>query len=254
MPYLDSACSSRVENAVRYCPNYPSQLIDYLYTDGGYSRESVIADIGSRTGTLARLLLERGSRVVAIEPDDLLRMTAERLLSDEFQRFVSIKGTGYDTTLCDDSVHHIVCAHGLNWEDIKKCRSEFLRILKPKGTVTLIWNRPMVERDAFTSEYERLLRRYVQSTEKDGLDRLTNQDFSEFFGARKYRFISMPNQQILDLNGMKGRIMAQDGFPELGEKEYADMMKELCRIFDRYNQSGKVVLRFETEAYTSHFE
>ena len=58
-----------VENYLKYKLDYPRKLIDFLYNECDFSWESVIADIGSGTGTFTRLLLERGSRVVAIEPD-----------------------------------------------------------------------------------------------------------------------------------------------------------------------------------------
>lgn len=254
MPYFESLCSDRIENAIRFRPNYPHQLIEYLYTEGGYSRESVIAEIGSKTGAFTRLLLERGSRVVAIEPDDLLRIAAERLLSDEFQRFVSIKGTASNTTLCDASIHHIVCAHPIHWKDLKECRSEFFRILKPAGSVTIIWNSTMVGADAFTKEYERLVQSHLAHGERTSLHRLELQELADFFGTPKHHFISVPNHQILDLEGVKGRLLADEDFLELGEEERNAMMKELHSLFDRYSQSGKVVLCYETEAYTSQFD
>ncbi len=248
MPYLDLVCSSRVENAIRYRPSYPYQLIEYLYTDAGFSRESVIADIGSGTGAFTRLLLERGSRVVAIEPDDLLRIAAERLLSDEFQRFVSIKGTPIHTTLCNASIQHIVCAHSLYWSDLGKCRDEFYRILKPQGTATIIWNRLMVNWDAFNYEYEQLLKRCLPG--RNAFQGRELKEFSSFFGTHEYAFISLPHQQVLDFEGVKGALMAHEGFHALGEESRTTLLSELYGLFERYNQSGKVILRYETEAYT----
>jgi len=79
------------ENYFKYKLDYPRKLIDFLYNECDFSWESVIADIGSGTGTFTRLLLERGSRVVAIEPDRELRETTERILEDEFPRFFPLK-------------------------------------------------------------------------------------------------------------------------------------------------------------------
>lgn len=249
MAYMDFEHSNKVENYIRYRPSYPNKLIEYLYNEGGFSKESVIADVGSGTGNFTRFLLERGSRVVAIEPDNLMRTAAERLLGDEFQRFVSIKGTGENTTLSDASVHHIVCANSFHFFDSQKCREEFSRILKPNGTVTLIWNRRDVEADPFTHEYERLIRRYSKSSEKKDLHKISPTEFSDFFGTDRFAFISLPNMQILDMDGMKGGLLSHEDLPSFGHEGYNEMLQDLRTLFDHYNQSGKVILHYETEAY-----
>jgi SAM-dependent methyltransferase len=63
--------SDRVENYVKYRPGYPSNFIDYLYVNTGFSKDSIIADIGSGTGILTRLLLDRGGRVLGVELSSL---------------------------------------------------------------------------------------------------------------------------------------------------------------------------------------
>ncbi len=246
-------CSTRVENYIKYRPCYPKRLVDFLYTEGGFSRESVIADIGSGTGLFTRLLLERGSRVIAIEPDNTMRIVAERLLGDEFQRFVSIMGTAESTSLPDCSVNHIVCAQSFHWFDLEKCKNEFLRILKPNGTVIIIWNKRIVESDAFSMEYERLLQRYTPNPEKMQLNKISETECSKFFGSDCYSVISLPNQQVLDLDGIKGRFLFDDCHPELNDEGYNEMINELVHLFDQFSQSGKIVMRYETEAYAGRF-
>ncbi len=246
-------CPARVENYVKYRPSYPQRLIDFLYTEGGFSRESVIADIGSGTGLFTRLLLERGSRVIAVEPDNIMRTIAERLLGDEFQRFVSIMGTAENTTLPDSSVNHIVCAQSFHWFDLEKCKYEFVRILKPNGTVTIIRNKRVVESDAFSLAYEQLLQRCTLKLEKRQLDQISETELSKFFGSECYSVISLPNQQVLDQDGIKGRFLSDDCIPVLDEEGYNETIIELGQLFDQFNQSGKVTLRYETEAYAGRF-
>ena len=53
--------SSRVANYVRYRPSYPPAAIDLLQTRCGLGATTVVADVGSGTGILARLLLARGA-------------------------------------------------------------------------------------------------------------------------------------------------------------------------------------------------
>ncbi len=53
----------------KYRPSYPFNFIDYLFTDVGISKNSIIADIGSGTGILTGQLLEKGSKVYGVEPN-----------------------------------------------------------------------------------------------------------------------------------------------------------------------------------------
>ena len=248
MPYLNFELANKVENFIRYRPNFPFKLIDYLYKECGFSKESVIANIGSGIGTFARLLLERGSRVVAIEPDNLLRMTAERLLCDEFHRFVSINGTFENTTLCDSAVNHIVCAPS-NTFDFQKCRNEFSRILKPNGTVALVFRKRFCECDEFTFEYEKLIRQYFLNTGKQKYNEFSSIDIVSLLGTDSYSFVSFPSYQNFDLNGIKGECLYNDYFGSVEKERYIQLVEEVCSLFEKYNECGKVTIHYKTEVY-----
>ncbi|NLB79720.1 MAG: class I SAM-dependent methyltransferase [Clostridiaceae bacterium] len=247
------SCSERIENYLRYQPGYPRKLLNYLYEEVGFLRESVIADIGSGTGVLARLLLERGSRVVAIESDDRMRDIAERLLNDEFQRFVTLNATAENTTLFNESVNYIVCAHSLNGFCIDKCRDEFLRILKPSGVVVMIYNRLTQEED-FSKEYNYLQERYRIYPEKAECRELSEIEISEFYASTTYNQVSFPNRQSLDYEGARARLLSDRSLPEQGEDGYNDMINEFYKIFERYSQNRKIILNYITETYIGGFE
>ena len=67
--------SNRVDSYTKYRPSYPQVALDYLYDTVGLDGE--IADIGAGTGIFTKLLLERGSRVTAVEPNQAMREAAE---------------------------------------------------------------------------------------------------------------------------------------------------------------------------------
>lgn len=54
-------------------PNYAVEFIDYLYNDVEMNSTSIIADIGSGTGILSNALLEKGSTVYCVEPNNGMR-------------------------------------------------------------------------------------------------------------------------------------------------------------------------------------
>lgn len=81
--------SSKIEDYAKYRPDFPSEIIDFLYANGDISNSSVIADIGSGTGRFTRLLLEKGNLVYGVERNNEMRAKAEELLS-KFTKFISI--------------------------------------------------------------------------------------------------------------------------------------------------------------------
>lgn len=236
-----------VEYHLRYRLDYPGKLVDFLYNECGFSRESVIADIGSGIGTFTRHLLERGSRVVAIEPDRELRETAERILADEFPRFFSLEASAENTTLSDASVHHIVCAQSFHYFDGERCRREFRRILRPGGSVVLIGMKPACD-DEFTRECDALIRRYSGYRRGMGGEDMDSV-YSGFFSNSGYVHFSLSGQISLDFDGFRGRLFSSYCLPEPGENAYDELMEELELLFEIYQQSGKVNYRYEIRAY-----
>ena len=69
--------SGRVENYARYRPSYPPEALDLLESECGLSPGATVADVGSGTGILSRLLLERGAFVYGVEPNREMREAAQ---------------------------------------------------------------------------------------------------------------------------------------------------------------------------------
>ena len=72
--------SGLAEHYRRYRPGYPPAAIDVLARQCGLTSSAVVADVGSGTGILSEQLLERGARVIGIEPNDAMRAAAEARL------------------------------------------------------------------------------------------------------------------------------------------------------------------------------
>jgi len=64
----------------------------------GLTKESLIADIGSGTGLLSEVFLKNAMLYLGIEPNELMRAKAERLLKS-FARFRSVAAAAENTTL-----------------------------------------------------------------------------------------------------------------------------------------------------------
>ena len=104
-------------------PGYAPELLECMYGKYGMSRKSVIADIGSGTGKFAKYLIERGSEVYCVEPNDDMRRTAENELGT-FDNFHSVSGDAENTHLDDESVDFITTAQAFHWFDVERFRND----------------------------------------------------------------------------------------------------------------------------------
>jgi SAM-dependent methyltransferase len=240
--------SDRVENYVKYRPKYPKEFVDYLYTSIGFSKDAIVADIGSGTGILTALLLDRGCRVVGVEPNKEMRKAAETLL-EEYPKFVSMDGTAETTGLASSSVDYIICAQAFHWFDKDACKKEFQKILKPNGKVVLAWNKRKVEETGFSAEYEELVRTYANDYNEVNHNLITEAEFRVFFKNGVYHKAVFSNKQIFDFEGLKGRLLSSSYTPMPGEQNYEPLLAELKKLFDKYEVNGSVAFEYETEVY-----
>ena len=104
-------------------PSYAEELITCMYEKYGISDRSVIADIGSGTGKFAKHLLEKGSEVYCVEPNEDMRHTAEKELNS-YENFHSVSGGAEQTTLSDHFVDFITTAQSFHWFNVSKFRQE----------------------------------------------------------------------------------------------------------------------------------
>jgi SAM-dependent methyltransferase len=239
--------SSRVEDYIRYRPSYPPQVTLWLAAECGLTAQSGIADIGSGTGILSRILLDFGCHVFAVEPNPDMRAGAERQLAGQ-PRFHSVDGRAEATTLPDSSVDFVTAGQSFHWFDAAAARAEFRRILKPEGWVVLIWNERLVT-PGFLTEYEDLLQRL--STDYGRVDhrQIGAEAISSFFAHSSWRVAGFPNHQDFVWDGIRGRLLSSSYAPLPGSPNYAPMMEELEAIFTKYQQGGQVSLAYQTKMY-----
>ncbi|MDQ6418584.1 class I SAM-dependent methyltransferase [Paenibacillus sp. LHD-117] len=240
--------TDRVDTYVKYRPSYPQKALDFLYGKVGFSDRSIIADIGAGTGIFSGLLLDRGSRVVALEPNEAMREAAIKQYASH-PRYASCPGSAERTGLSEESVHHIVCAQSFHWFDRPAAREEFRRILKPDGRVALIWNSRRTAGTPFLEQFEQLLLRYGTDYEKVGHKNITRQTLSEFFSDDGPALEVFASEQRLDEEGLKGRLLSSSYCPLPGHPNYEPMMERLSVIFKQCAVDGLVTMTYDTELY-----
>jgi SAM-dependent methyltransferase len=242
--------SSRADNYVRYRPTYPAGVIETLKSHCGLTAASVIADVGSGTGILTKLLLDNGNVVFAIEPNAAMRLAAERLLGYSVG-FRSVDANAEATTLQAHSVDFVTAAQAFHWFDRARAKREFSRILRPGGWVVLIWNERRLDATAFLRAYEDLLLRYGTDYQNVRHEEVTG-EIAEFFAPDTFELQTFENAQHFDFESLKGRLLSSSYAPDRDHPNFAAMLNELEEIFNANQKEGIVVFEYETKVYFGH--
>ena len=239
--------SNRVDSYVKYRPAYPEEIIPFLREHGILQKGSVIADIGSGTGISAELFLKQGNVVYGVEPNKEMREAAERLLK-QYPHFFSVDATAENTSLPREDIDLIIAGQAFHWFDKQKCKLEFHRILKPDGSVVLMWNDRRTDSTPFLIAYEEFIKRFATDYLHVNHKNIDEKIFSDFFEGH-YQMESFLNYQHFDLAGLKGRILSSSYMPDEKHEHFISMMLELEKIFYQFQVDGKVSIEYDTKLY-----
>jgi SAM-dependent methyltransferase len=191
----------------------------------GLNSETVIADVGSGTGISSKLFLDNGNVVYGVEPNSKMREAAAEFLA-AYPNFYSIDGTSTTTNLFNALVNIITAAQAFHWFEPEPTRKEFKRILKPGGWVALMWNERQLDTTPFLIEYEKLLLKYAGDYTKVRHDNINETTLKTFFQG-DFRSATFANKQVLDFDGIKGRVSSSSYMPSESDSQYSAMVEEL---------------------------
>ncbi len=239
--------SSRVDNYVRYRPSYPAAAIELLQRCCGLNRRAVVADLGSGTGILTRLLLPCAAQVLAVEPNQPMRAAAEAALGGDAS-FVSVAGTAEATTLAAGSVDLVVAGQAFHWFKVAPARAEALRIARGAAHGALLWNEHPVSGSPFLADYERLLREHASEYDAVVGSRVDEAAMRAYLGAAM-QCATFPNRQSFDYEGLVGRCLSSSYAPEPGHPAHEPLLAGLARIFVAHQRGGRVLFPYVTLVY-----
>jgi len=245
--------SDRADDYVKYRPHYSPEVVQALQQACGLRPQHLIADVGCGPGLLAKIFLENGNRVVGVEPNREMRIAGENYVAGH-PNFSMVDGSAEATGLADASVDFVVAGQAFHWFRPDDTRVEFARIVKPEGWVVLVWHDRDTESTPFLRAYEDFVRRYSTDYEQVTHKYLASYDaLQRFFAPNEMTLILQHNQQTLEFDGLRGRLLSSSYVPKAGEK-YAAMMLELPRLFSSHAENGHVILEYDTKIYYGHLQ
>jgi SAM-dependent methyltransferase len=222
-------------------------VIDLLVRECALGPATVVADVGSGTGILSRMLLESGARVLGVEPNAAMRAAAERDLRT-WPRFQSVDGSAEATGLEASSVDLVTAAQAFHWFDATRTRAELTRILRSPGFVALLWNNraPTPFNDDYEAMLERFAPDYANVRERD---RAPEPKMRAFFAPAEVHAARFANRQLFDEAGLRGRLMSSSYAPRAGHPMHAPILERLAEIFASHAHNGQVELAYDTIVY-----
>jgi SAM-dependent methyltransferase len=239
--------SNRVENYIKYRPDYPREIIPFLEANCGLSKDSVVADIGCGPGVSSRMFVDSGYVVIGVEPNAAMHAAAAEAFEHQLN-FSVINGTAEHTGMPDSAVDFIIAAQAFHWFDRERAHLEFQRILKPGGWIVIVWNERQLEATPFLREYEEFLLKYSTDYPVVRHENITADSVGIFLGPGM-QTAAFPNVQDFDFEGLKGRMLSSSYMPTEGHATYDAMIDELRILFAKHNENGRIQVLYDTNVY-----
>jgi SAM-dependent methyltransferase len=240
--------SNRVNDYVRYRPDYPPALFDWLRNTQGVDASWRVADVGAGTGISSKMFLDAGHVVTAVEPNAAMRSAAETWLGSN-PRFHAVDGRADATTLADGSVDLVSVAQAFHWFDPAATRREFHRILCTGGLAAIYWNSRRLSSTPFLEGYEALLQTYGTDYTSVAERYADEARMHEWFGAGWRGTGQFDYCQLLDFDALRGRLMSSSYAPKGDHPNHGPMIDALRKLFDACEVDGRISFDYDTRVY-----
>ncbi len=197
-------------------PEYPAEAVDWLVP----ADAKTVLDLGAGTGKLTRALAARGLEVFAVDPSpkmlDQLRVAVPGAT-------VSV-GSAEDIPLADASVDAILVGQAWHWVDQEAALPSVARVLRPGGTLGLIWNL----RDDRVPWIERLTTVMHPAEGEIFMEtgRIDRGAFGELESANFEWSQDFTREELLDL------VRSRSYFITAGEAEQASILRGVNELLD----------------------
>ena len=213
-------------------PEYPDDAVQHLVSH--LSAGASVLDLAAGTGKLTRPLLASGLDVLAVEPVPDMRAG----LPDTVR---ALDGTAEAIPLADGSVDAVTVGQAFHWFDGERALEEINRVLRPSGVLGLIWNR-RVEDDPVNRRITELLAPYRGDAPTHRHDAWRSAfERTTLFEPLEERVFA--NEQVLDAQGLEGRIGSISFIAALGYEERSRVLERARSLAGE----GTVVVPYRCE-------
>jgi ubiquinone/menaquinone biosynthesis C-methylase UbiE len=205
--------TGKAEAYLKGRPGYPEAAIEAIAKL--IPTDKIIADIGAGTGKFTVELAKYGYRIYAVEPNKDMSKQLENVLRN-YSNTSIINSIAESTSINDNSVDVVTIAHALHWFELDAFMQECNRILRPDGTIIVIYNH-LPGKEAFD--------RYRQTVDKF---------------LSKPEIMIFQNQMEYTLEKWHSYIASQEDYPRAGDAGYEKHIADINEDFSRESVNGLI--------------
>ncbi len=202
-------------------PGYPREAAEWLT---GTSPVSVL-ELGAGTGKLTDQLLALGHDVLATDPlDEMLAYL--RLRHPDCRTALA---SAEALPIAPRTVDVVVAAQSFHWFDVDKALPEIARVLKPEGTLALVWN-DRDERIPWVKRLGRLIDTPASATGHQS-EALVNSRLFGFVEDQSFRhWQPLRKQELRDL------VLSRSNIAVMQTAEQERVLREVDALYDDYGR------------------
>lgn len=259
MPEKDNTnlYTGRADAYTKYRSSYPPSVVTHVADHYSLPPSATIADMGSGTGIVSKLILNTLSdvKVVGVEPNADMRKAQEESLRAEIEMgsFHSQVGSAEASGLDDQSVDLAIAGAAFHWFDTAGTRRECLRVIKPSssgnGRPFAIISRHRRPEDDYTGGEPKNIISAMQKLYQDhGLGhvldqawgKLTDENMQSFYGNDAYQTTALLGTEKRTVEQIVGRMQSQSHVPSMGTKEGDSFYADLKAGLEKFQNDGVV--------------
>lgn len=211
-------------------PGYPVGVFELLADGHGLGAGAEVLDLAAGTGKFTVGLVEAGAEVTAVEP--VAAMAAK--LSERWPGLTVLDGLAESLPVEDHAFDLVTVAQAFHWFDAPAALAEVRRVLRPGGTLAMIWN--------VRDETVDWVREVGDIGERAGggrpYDKHTSIDWEQVVdadgGYEGYREDWFPNWQPADIDTVVDRVASTSWVSALPDDERAAALAEVREFLGRH--------------------
>ncbi len=185
---------------------------------------------------LSEVFLSNNNPVIAIEPNNEMRASCERL-QHTWPRLAIRNGTAEATGLPDASVDIVAAGRAIHWFDIPCALTEFRRILKPNGWLVIVSLGRDKEETPQSRDFEQLLADHGTDYNYIRAGYRIHENLHELFAA-DHHHAEIDGEQQLDWETFLGQTNSLSVVPQPPDPR-AELFHHLLRdYFNTYATNG----------------
>jgi SAM-dependent methyltransferase len=214
-------------------PGYPEDAVRWMLG----STPGTVLELGAGTGKLTSVLLEQAHRVVATDiAEAMLKPMRKRLKSARL-----VLAAAERIPVRSSSVDAVVAGQAFHWFDPEQALAEIARVLRPGGTLALVWNL----RDETVPWVRRLGRLIGSDQPEDPTGLLEESGLFDGIETKTFR-----HWQEVFRDSLLGLVESRSQVAELPEDERAEVLEQVGELYDDYGRGHDgMLLPYQCEAY-----